>query len=457
MNNHWQDEIRSQLDAIGDGVHCQQAKFLAEYASQIVEQQLPDREQRLAWMVAEAKRRYFNLAFTIDSDRISYKWKQRRIKFTVVKDSDEAKALTMPKKYEFHPIANIFQMMPEAELAALASDIATNGLHRPIVLYQEKILDGRNRYLACLTTEVEPRFIPYDGDQPLQYVLSMNLKRRQLTSSQRATVAADLANLHREDTLKQNASDTQNCATVRISQSNAADMIGVSHRYVQEAVSLKKTEPQLYKKVQAGEISLQYALKQAHPRKYKRHASLVSSMKSATAEMDATKESETEESTERETEIAERFSSKLQQEFPEVTPEKVHEITEKVVAEWPEEPTTQNASDEIQRMPETYPEKLDAIGGPPKADLNDQAQTSSDVSPHESQATRQDSKNVVPELSEITGVLGGIRITLELTPQEFKILNQAVNPQCSDNEESAFAVGFVRSLKTRYQVIQRVR
>ena len=49
---------------------------------------------------------------------------------------------------EYHQIANIFPMMGEEELLVLADDIMENGfgLHQPIVVYEERILDGRNRY-----------------------------------------------------------------------------------------------------------------------------------------------------------------------------------------------------------------------------------------------------------------------------------------------------------------------
>jgi ParB-like chromosome segregation protein Spo0J len=53
---------------------------------------------------------------------------------------------------EFHSVANIFPMMTGKEFEALKQDILTNGLKEPIWLYEGKIIDGRNRYLACLET-----------------------------------------------------------------------------------------------------------------------------------------------------------------------------------------------------------------------------------------------------------------------------------------------------------------
>lgn len=96
------------------------------------------------------------------------------------------------RKPPLHPACKLFPPIAESELQDLADDIAANGLRNPIVLYQGKLLDGRNRWEACKIAKVEPRFIEFEGNDPIAWVLSQNLARRHLTASQRAVVALDL-------------------------------------------------------------------------------------------------------------------------------------------------------------------------------------------------------------------------------------------------------------------------
>ena len=93
--------------------------------------------------------------------------------------------------YESHPLAEIFPLMEGTALAELTADIKAHGLREPIVLFEDKILDGRNRYAACLAAEVEPRFIPYLEDDPHSFVLSLNLHRRHLTQEQKRDLIED--------------------------------------------------------------------------------------------------------------------------------------------------------------------------------------------------------------------------------------------------------------------------
>lgn len=131
----------------------------------------------------------------------------------------------------FHPLANIFPLIDGEDFAALVEDIRANGLRERIKLYESAILDGRNRYRASIEAGVNPTFEIYDGDDPLAYVVSLNLRRRQLDESQRAMVAARLANMGRG-----NFSKSANLQILPpVSQPQAAQMTNVSARSVASA------------------------------------------------------------------------------------------------------------------------------------------------------------------------------------------------------------------------------
>lgn len=86
---------------------------------------------------------------------------------------------------EFHPVAAVFPMMDDERFAELVKDIRARGLLTPIQLYEEKILDGRNRYRACLEADVEPTFVEVTDCNPYDRVWSLNGARRDLTDAQR--------------------------------------------------------------------------------------------------------------------------------------------------------------------------------------------------------------------------------------------------------------------------------
>lgn len=151
-----------------------------------------------------------------------------------------------------HEYASIFPALDISELEGLAADIMTNGLRNPIVTYQGKILDGRNRYSACLMAHMEPVYEDYKGSDPLGYVISLNLHRRHLSTSQRALVAANIAGLER--------GDNQHSSFELTSQAKAADLLNVGLATVKRANVVKNEGiPELVEAVERDEITVSEA------------------------------------------------------------------------------------------------------------------------------------------------------------------------------------------------------
>jgi hypothetical protein len=140
--------------------------------------------------------------------------------------------MSSPRKLVAHPLAELFPLLEGEEFEALVNDIKSNGLHQPIVLFEGRILDGRNRYRACKRARIEPIFKSYKGKAPLEFVISLNLKRRHLNESQRAFVASKIANLPRGGQSEVSANLP---ISPRVTQAAAAAMLNVSVRSLRSA------------------------------------------------------------------------------------------------------------------------------------------------------------------------------------------------------------------------------
>lgn len=93
---------------------------------------------------------------------------------------------------KFHPYCETFSLIEGDDFDALVDDIKTHGLREKIWCYKGKILDGRNRYLACKKAGVKPLTRVFKGTDAdaLAFVWSVNDRRRHLTPSQRAMAAS---------------------------------------------------------------------------------------------------------------------------------------------------------------------------------------------------------------------------------------------------------------------------
>jgi hypothetical protein len=159
-----------------------------------------------------------------------------------------------------HPLAELFPPLTEPDLAALTTDIKAQGLREPIWLYEGQILDGRNRYRACQQLGIACPTRTYTGDDPLGFVVSANLYRRHLNESQRAMVAAKLANM------RQGArTDVQPPANLpEVSTAQAAETLNISERLVRHAKQVQaEGEPELIQAVEAGHLAVTAAVQLA--------------------------------------------------------------------------------------------------------------------------------------------------------------------------------------------------
>jgi N6-adenosine-specific RNA methylase IME4 len=153
---------------------------------------------------------------------------------------------------EFHPLAAIFPLIEGPDFDELVTDIRQHGLREPVVLFEGRILDGRNRYRACLAADIECRFETYQGVDPVAYVVSLNLRRRHLDESQRAMVAAKLATLKR--------GDNQHSPIGETSQARAAEVLNVGKRSVERAADVREHgAPELVHAVERGAVSVSAA------------------------------------------------------------------------------------------------------------------------------------------------------------------------------------------------------
>jgi hypothetical protein len=178
-------------------------------------------------------------------------------------------------------------MLAGDELRQLAEDIAEHGLREPVWLWRdpdtgtEYLLDGRNRVAACAESGTEVRTQRYEGDDPVSFVVSLNIERRHLTGDQRKILALELIPLYEEQAekarraaiaeaakrgdvgkasrnktvAKSPPSKPKSVAEQSKSRDKAAKVTKTSGRGVGEAKRVKDKAPDLYEKVKAGETT----------------------------------------------------------------------------------------------------------------------------------------------------------------------------------------------------------
>jgi site-specific DNA-methyltransferase (adenine-specific) len=180
--------------------------------------------------------------------------------------------------YEYHEVANIFPMMSADEFSALVEDIRANGQRQPIYLHEGRIIDGRNRYRACQQLGIDSDTRVWDGVGSLvSFVVSLNLQRRHLTSSQKATVAMDVLPILEAEAKERQRAAGEEFGRGKLTQlieeaideprkkssgeatQQAAQMVGTNRQYVNDAKRLRDEAPELLERVRSGELTIPQA------------------------------------------------------------------------------------------------------------------------------------------------------------------------------------------------------
>jgi len=154
---------------------------------------------------------------------------------------------------EFHELANAFPLLTGEAFDELKADLQKNGQLDPVVMFEGKILDGRNRWRAMQELALPHKEVklPKDAD-PVSFVWSKNAVRRQLSAAQKALAATKLV------TAKQG--DNRHTVDGKTTLKQAADLAGVNERTVQRARKVAESGvPAVIAAVEAGDLGIKPA------------------------------------------------------------------------------------------------------------------------------------------------------------------------------------------------------
>jgi ParB-like chromosome segregation protein Spo0J len=173
---------------------------------------------------------------------------------------------------ELHPLCTLFPRLVGQEFDALKSDIIVNGQREPIVVHEGLVLDGGNRYRACIEAGVEPVLKNFTGTSAVSFVLSANLHRRHLSAGQQAAIVASAQDWTRAQRTGGDRKSDQAATLPLDSVADRAAQSGASERTQRMADKVARESPDLAKQVAHGDISLPKAIEQLSPKSPKPQA-----------------------------------------------------------------------------------------------------------------------------------------------------------------------------------------
>lgn len=103
------------------------------------------------------------------------------------------------RTYVVHPVAALFPDAEADDRRRMREDIEARGVRRPVEVQGGFLLDGRTRLSICEELGIEAPWVEVPAEaEPVGWILSANVHRRHLSTSQRAVLAAELVGVSGE-------------------------------------------------------------------------------------------------------------------------------------------------------------------------------------------------------------------------------------------------------------------
>jgi len=197
------------------------------------------------------------------------------------------------EKYDVHEVVGLFPEMSPDEYSDLLTDVKEHGVREPVAFWCGKLVDGRHRLKAATEAGfVCPRVDLDPEEDPIAWVTSANLKRRNLSASERAVLSAKMTGMKHGTNQYSKMVETPRAEFLRrsvdvfkgkedtpvgVSSSSppvtieqAAKAVGVSPRSVNRAKAvLKSGNKEVIEKLESGQISLREAEDAVKPKEEK--------------------------------------------------------------------------------------------------------------------------------------------------------------------------------------------
>jgi N6-adenosine-specific RNA methylase IME4 len=191
--------------------------------------------------------------------------------------------------YKFHQAAEVFPLLAGAEFKELVDSMQEHGFdpRHPIVVYEDAILDGRNRYLAARAAGVEAVYSTWEpaGLNAFEFAWQENATRRHLEQGTKACcfvkrlageaewlAAREAAKTAANERRSEAAKEQHEVSNPRIGESSgrlscdkspeihrhveAAKTAGVGAATMAKAFALHTSRPDLFEEVCKSEITL---------------------------------------------------------------------------------------------------------------------------------------------------------------------------------------------------------